>query len=244
MVKETIYVDESGSPVLHNNHALRFPFFVMGFCFFCDSSKFKIEMKRLLRRLHRNQQYHNSLRELKFNPYNALQKLGCSQNDIQTLWEPHFDTIRKKVNVLIEQYSNGVYAGILDKRTIGGTFWTSELIGNYLFNRSLFRNILPLAGFSSTPEVIYDRGRLDPRRTIAFNNYLFNTDSYLTKMALKKYSGNVVCFKDEDSERNSGIWGADFVAGSFRHAHVHNDETYLNILRPKFLGSGSMNLWF
>jgi len=244
MVKETIYVDESGNSGLRNNNAQRFPFFVMGFCFFCDSSKFKIEMKRLLRKLHKKKQYHHSLRELKFNPYSALQKLGCSQTDIQTAWEPHFDAVRKKVNALIEQYTNGIFAGILDKRTIRGTFWTSEKIGNYLFSQSLFKNILPLVGFSSTPEVIYDRGRLDPKRTLTFNSYLLNTDSYLTNMGLKRYSGNVVRFRDEDSEKNSGIWGADFIAGSFRHAHFHNDPTYLNILRPKLLGSGSMNLWF
>ena len=244
MVKETIYVDESGNSGLRNNNARRYPFFIIGFCFFCDPSKFKIDMKRLLRKLHRKRQYHPCLKELKFNPYSALQKLGCSQRDIQTIWEPHFDTIRKKVNALIEQYTNGVYAGILDKRTILRTDWTSERIGNYLFSQSLFRNILPLAGFSSTPEVIYDRGRLDPNRTISFNSYLLNTDSYLANMGLKRYSGNAVYFRDEDSVINSGIWGADFVAGSFRHAHLYNYQTYLNILRSKFLGSGSLKLWF
>lgn len=244
MVKETIYVDESGNSGLRNNNARRYPFFVMGFCFFCDPSKFKIEMKRLLKKLHRKRKYHPRLKELKFSPDSALEKLGCSRIDIETLWKPHFDYVRKKTNELIAQQANGVYAGVLDKRTIIHRTWTSETIGNFLFSQTLFKNILPLAGFSSTPEVIYDRGRLDPNRTRSFNNYLLNTDSYLSNMGLKRYSGNAVYFRDENSIQNSGLWGADFVAGSFRRMHLYNDATYLNILRPKFLGSGSMNLWF
>ncbi len=244
MVKETIYVDESGNSGLRNNNAQRFPFFVMGFCFFCDSQKFKIEMRRLLKKLHRKDEYHPRLKELKFSPDSALEKLGCSRQDIETQWKPYFDPIRKKVNTLIEKYANGIYAGVLDKRTIRRQTWTSEEIGNYLFNKTLFRNILPLAEFTSTPEIIYDRGRLSPRRTRAFNSYLQDTDSYLTNMGLKRYSGNAVCFRDEDSEINPGIWGADFVAGSFRYRHFYNNATYLDILQPKFLGSGSMNLWF
>ena len=39
MVKETIYVDESGNSGLRNNNAQRFPFFVMGFCFFFVTHK-------------------------------------------------------------------------------------------------------------------------------------------------------------------------------------------------------------
>lgn len=244
MVKETIYVDESGNSGLRNNNAQKYPFFVIGFCFFCDPMKFKIEMKRLLKKLHRKGKYHTGLKELKFSPDSALEKLGCSRHDIETIWKPHFDYVRKKANELIVQHTDGVYAAILDKRTITRNTWTSETIGNYIFNITLFRNILPLAEFSFAPEVIYDRERISPVKTIEFNNYMMNTDSYLSNIGKKKYSGNAICFRDENSINNSGLWGADFVAGSFRRMYFQSDSTYLDILRSKFLGDGSRNFWF
>ncbi len=162
MVIETIYVDESGNSGLYNHNAQVYPFFVLGFCFFCDPTKFKIDMKRLLRKLHRKGKYHPDLRELKFSPENALEKIGCSRNEIQAQWKPKLDYVRKKVNELIVLHAGGVYAGILDKRTMSKPNWTPERIGNYVFNKTLFKNILPMAKFSSAPEVIYDRGRIGP----------------------------------------------------------------------------------
>lgn len=245
VVKETIYVDESGNAVLNKpSHTQRYPFFVIGFAFCCDPTTLKIEMSRLIRKLHRQGKYHPQLKELKFNPYNALEKLGCTKTEIQNVWEPQFDLVRKLTNNLIVKYVDGVFAGVLDKRTIGRQTWTSETIGNFLFNRSLFRNILPTINFANTPDIIYDKGRLDPNRTQLFNKYMLDSDSYLTWAGIKKYSGNVISFKDEDSLCNSGIWTADLVAGSFRHAFLHNDLTYTDILKPKFIGSGSKRLWF
>ena len=77
-----------------------------------------------------------------------------------------------------------------------------------------------------------------------FNSYMINTDSYLSNMGQKRYSGNAVCFRDEDSRNNSGLWGADFVAGSFRRMHFQSDSTCIELLGPKFLGTGSRNFWF
>lgn len=103
---ETIYVDESGNSGLYNNNAKVYPFFVFGFCFFRDPTKFKIDMKRLLRKLHQKRKYHQNLKELKFGPESALEKLGCSQNEIQTQWKPQLDHVRKKVNELIVKHAD------------------------------------------------------------------------------------------------------------------------------------------
>lgn len=124
------------------------------------------------------------------------------------------------------------------------THWMPEQIGNYIFNRTLFQDILPIAEFSSVPEIIYDRGRIGQVNTKKFNSYMISTDSYLSNTGKKRYSGNAVNFRDENSVNNSGLWGADFVAGSFRRMYLEDDSSYVEILRSKFLGSGSKNFWF
>ena len=213
----------------------------MGFCFFRDQRKFKLDMQRLLRRLHRRGKYHPDLKELKFSPRRALEKLGCTRSDIQAQWEPSFDYVRKKVIDLILRHADGVYAGILDKRTMRGTDWTSELLGNYIFSQTLFKDILPLVGFSSAPDVIYDRGRLGVKSTISFNKYLEDTYEDFGYLDQEQHISSAVHFRDEDSEKNPGLWGADIVAGSFPCMHALADPTYVNLLRPKFLESGSRN---
>ena len=84
------------------------------------------------------------------------------------MWEPHFDFIRKQVNSLIVSAADGVFAGVLDKRTIKRQTWSSEEIGNFLFDRSLYDNILPNIEDFNNLTVIYDKGRLDSKRTQEF----------------------------------------------------------------------------
>ena len=243
MVVETIYVDESGTQGLSNYEIENRPFFVMGFVFFRDPRKFKLDIQRFLKRLHRNKKYHPDLKELKFYPKPALARLGCTPNDIQTLWMPHFEYVRKKAITLILRHADGVYAGILDKRLVHTNDWTPESIGNYVFSLTLFRDILPFTGQSSVPEVIYDRGRLGPKNTDAFNKFLNNTYTDYEYLGQRLYPDDTVRFRDEDSKKDSGLWGADLVAGSFRHLHVYNDPTYTDLLQPKFLETGSRILF-
>lgn len=182
--------------------------------------------------------------ELKFNPCRALEKQGCLHNEIQTKWEPYFDYVRKKANFLIANIADGVFVGIPDQHTISVRTWTPETLGNYLFNRSLYNDILPNSGSFNNCTVIYDRGRLNSKRTKNFNRYLRNTQSFRKRFKIKRYAGNVTVFKDSDSLSEPGIWAADFVAGSFRQAYLYNDWTYANILKSKLIGSGKRMLWF
>lgn len=176
MVNLTVYVDESGNAVLNKpEHIKKFPFFVIGFVVCQEPQLLRKKMRRLMIKLHKRRKYYRSIMELKFNPYSALKKQSCSKIEIRTRWEPYFDLVRKQVNSLIANTADGVFAGVLDKRTVGRNAWTSERIGNFLFSGSLYQNILPNVGDFDDLTVIYDRSRLDPKRTQIFNRYMQNT---------------------------------------------------------------------
>lgn len=245
MTNLLVYVDESGTAVLNKPaHIRQYPFFVIGFVVCQRPELLRKNMKRLLLKLHKRKKYHRKIMELKFSPYSALEKQGCLKNEIQAKWEPYFDLVRKEANSRIVNTADGVFAGVLDKRTIKKSTWTPETIGNFLFNKSLFRNILPNIDDFDNMTVVYDKGRLDPKRTRSFNKYMSETESYLEHIGSKRYGGTVDLFKDADSLSEPGIWAADFVAGSFRHAYLNSDWTYADILKPKIVGAGVMKLWF
>ena len=245
MAKETIFVDESGNAEIKNKQYItNYPYFIFGFTFCNDPITLKTELYNLLTKVHRQKKYAPLLNELKFYPYNALKKLGYSEIEIKRDWEPHFDYVRSEAVDIITRRADGIFAGILDKRTIWKSTWTSERIGNYLFNKSLFENMLPKLNFVSPPEILYDKGRISKVQTLDFNRYMLGTDSYLSWNGTKKYNGNIISFKDADSKHNSGIWASDLVAGSFRHAYMKIDNSFLNTLKPKFIGDGSYRMWF
>lgn len=245
MVDITVYVDESGTITLNKPTLIRqYPFFVVGFVICRQPYLLQKGMKKLLIKLHKRRKYYRKIMELKFNPYSALEKQGCLHDEIQTKWEPYFDYVRKKTNFLITDIVDGIFVGILDQRTINIWTWTPETLGNFLFNRSLYDDVLPNIGNFNNCRVIYDKGRLDSKRTKNFNRYLRNTQSFRKHFGIKRYAGNVTEFKDIDSLSDPGIWAADFVAGSFRRAYLYNDRTYMDILTPKLIGNGERKLWF
>ena len=241
---ETIFVDESGNSGLCSQaHNSRYPYFIFGFIYCKDPTNLKIELKRLLKKLHKTGKYAPKLKELKFHPHSSLEKLGYSKIEIEHNWKPYFNEVRTRACHIINEYSDGIFAGVLDKRTITRRTWKSETIGNFLFNKSLILNILYSIDFKNT-EVLYDKGRLSESTAKFFNDYMTGSISYMQFLGHEKFIGKIISFKDIDSRDNSGIWASDFVAGSFRHKFQHGNGTFLAYLRPKFIGSGSLKLWF
>ena len=244
MNSPTIFIDESGNAglkaKLHNqNH----PFFIVGFCYAKNPKVISRKCRKLLTKFHKKETYHSKLKEFKFYPTPALLRLGCSKDEIQAKWEPHYTTIRAEVANIICKYSDGVFAGVLDKTKIYRTTWTSERIGNYLINRSIYQNILPSLNIASPPSIVYDRGRLSPDRAKLFEKYVLNTDSVLHYFDSNRYEGTVCNIKEEDSLKTPGIWLADFVAGAFHLHFKYKRSEYYNSIESKFIGDGFLKLW-
>lgn len=94
------------------------------------------------------------------------------------------------------------------------------------------------------PNITYDQEAImliakAERKVDAFNKFLNDTYTDYEYLGQRLCPDDTVRFRDEDSKKDSGLWGADLVAGSFRHLHVYNDPTYTDLLQPKFLETGS-----
>ncbi len=123
-------------------------------------------------------------------------------------------------------------AGIQDKTAISSDAWTSESLGNHIFKESLIRHILPTMNVSAVPSIIYDRGRLNPKRARMFNQDMLGSSQHpLWGLAIR-------VIHDADSLKTPGIWAGDFVAGAFHWALKHNNSEYVDAMRPKFIGRG------
>ena len=84
--------------------------------------------------------------------------------------------------------------------------------------------------------IIYDRGRLGQHRTKAFNQSLLSGTSNLSRDSSIPCS--VQNAHDADSLKTPGIWASDFIAGAFYLWKQGNNDQYVNLLRPKFIGNG------
>ncbi len=239
---EIIYVDESGNAGMRKlEHNRKHPFFIMGFCYCKKSKKLNKHLHKLLLELHKDNLYPSKLKEIKFYPTPALLKLGYSTDEIEIDWAPNYSTVRNKTARAILDKSDGIFAGILKKTDIQDKTCTAENIGNILFKKSLFDNILPNISTLIAPQVIYDRGRLNHGQTKAFNKdmhdaYAANSDKNV------KDCGGQITFRDTDSLKTPGIWASDFIAGAFHLALKHNDSTYRDLLKPNFIADGSFRL--
>ena len=213
-------------------HNRRHPFFIIGFCYCRDPSAMNRQLHRLLLRLQRKGAYPAKLQEIKFYPTPALRKLSYSENEIKTMWSPNYTQIRDEVLDIVLNYSDGVFAGIQDKTAISSDEWTSESLGNHVFKESLIRHIMPTMHVSVVPSIIFDQGRLNPKRTRVFNLDMLES-------AQHPFWGRIIrVIHDADSLKTPGIWAGDFVAGAFYLAFKHNNSRYIDAMRPKFIGRG------
>lgn len=92
-------------------------------------------------------------------------------------------------------------------------------------------------------DILYDRGRLSSHASKSFNNYLVDSEGYFDFMGWKNYSGTINKVVDVDSLDNSGLWLADHVAGALHVMFKHDVNTWMELLRPKFIGRGFFELW-
>jgi hypothetical protein len=239
---ETFFVDESGNSGLNANHNITHPFLIMGFAYSTNPFQLKFRLTRLLKKLQTKQKWHPQLNELKFFPFASLKKMMVPEQEIRDCWAPYFDEVRTEVSQIVTEYTDGIFAGVLDKRTIFKTTWTPEKIGNYLFKKTLFDGIIPNIKVTS-PEILYDKGRIHSGAATLFNQYIHDSQNYYFFKGKNKHSGLIKKITDVDSLSNSGVWAADIVAGAFHKSAKHEDNTWTDIMKPKFIGNGFLKLW-
>ena len=166
----------------------------------------------------------------------SLKKLGYSLDEITSRWASHYSSIRDEVLRIMLNHSDGIFAGIQDKRRLNRHTWTSERLGNHVFKESLLQYILPSLDCSMDPSIIYDRGGIDSRRTNIFNQEMIQ--SSIRNVRDMHDSHHIGILHDVDLLSTLGIWASDFVAGAFHLALKHENSKYRDALKPKFIEHG------
>lgn len=195
------------------------------------------KLVKLLKSLQDKGVYPNELNEFKFFPELTLKKLHYSDNEIECDWAPHFDSVREKVLKIIINYSDGVFAGILNKTDNYGKNHTAVEIGNTIFKESLVDHILPKLDYPKDLHVIYDRGRLGIKKTKEFD-FDIQQSTIKPDATFTDYYFKPKTFHDVDSKYLPGIWASDFIAGAFNLAYKDGNTKFIDRLKPKFIGKG------
>jgi hypothetical protein len=240
---EVIFADESGNPGLNKRSITDSPFFVIGFVYCENPTKLRKNLKRLLIKVHRQKKYPPNLNELKFYlPDSDLIRKGCEIDQLEK-YKNNLPGIRNKCIEIICSETTGVFAAVLDKKSIEKPTWTPETIGNYIFAQTLTRDIMSEITPRYNPSILYDKGRLSSTKTEQFKKYLANKDSYLEEIGIREYSGKLPIPEERSSYAEPGIWAADIVAGAFQSKFAHGEPSSANSLATKYIGGGVRLYW-
>lgn len=232
-----IYIDESGEIGLSNS---RGNFYVVGHVYVNEPKRLQRHLKNYLAKIQVKGHYPFQLQELKFYiPKSKLKKkYKYSEKEVGSFIVNMYH-IRKEVLNLIDQYSDGIFATVLDKRSLIQKTWNKERMGNFIIGHTLVTNIIGTLDCKEPPSVLYDAGRLSIRKTIDYHNYLtFKCNQY----NISERFGALPTFGEVDSLSEPCIWAADMVAGSYYHHYVNNDDCYSRILQKK-IGTGLRKYW-
>lgn len=239
--RDSIFVDEAGDLGLTNASKR---FFTFGFLYCKNPSQLRKRIRRYLKKVRLKNKYPRHLSELKFSlPYSELIQQGYTVNQLDNDYSIHSPKIRSHCLDLISNYSDGIFAAILDKHSIGAPTWTSEELGNFLLAETIIVNIMNVLNLSEPPLIYFDKGRLSPAKFISFSNYIVAKDSYFAYRGLKLYRGCLSSPINVASIFEPCIWAADMIAGAFYHKHQNHESAYANILDKKRIGIGERIFW-
>ncbi len=234
-IKDRLFIDESG-PISLSQYSKRYC--VFGYVYCKDPSELRKRLRRYLKKIHNKGQYPVHLQELKFNlPYsNLINEHNYTKENLDSNFSIYMPEIRSRTLKIINSFSDGIFAAIIDKKTIKSEEWVQEELCNYVITHSLFIHILNKIRPYRMPIITFDRGRLGPSKFQQFGSNLVNIGIHMKHHKWNEYSGNLSPPVETSSIPESGIWAADFVAGAFFHKYSNNEWSYANFLNSNKIG--------
>ena len=230
-------MDESGDIGLLDS---RVNFYVVGHIYINEPKRLQRHINKYLVKIQDNEQYPLNLPELKFYiPKNKLKKKFGHSNDKINSFVGNMHNIRKEVLRMVNDYSDGIFVTILDKKSRRETSWTQETLGNYVIGHTLITDVINYLEINEPPVIIYDTGRLSIEKKQKYHNYLIRKCRHYK---IDEKFGGFPVFNDTDSTSEPCIWAADMVAGAYYHQCVNNDDCYSKILNKK-IGMGLRKYW-
>jgi hypothetical protein len=242
---EAIFVDEAGDPGLSNAAVSNRPYYVFGFVYCEDPKPLRKHLHRLLKKMHLQNRYPPHLSELKFYiPMTELIQQGYTIDQLNK-FNSFMPAIRTRAIGIICEYSDGVFAAVIDKKKalMSPRPWTPENLGNFVFAQTLIVNVLNVVSPPNPPIIYFDKGRLSPARASDFGKYVVNKDSYFEFRGLKRYRGSLSAPLDVASISEPGIWAADLISGAYYHKHSNKEWAYANICEAAKIGAGERLYW-
>ena len=186
-------------------------FFVIGYLA-CDSSLgIRLEMKRLLKRLHKKKAYHERQNELKF----------CRMDDV----------CRKAVLERIVQSNVNIGAIVVEKRHVKPDLKDKlPILYNWLMVHNIITTLLPSLETGQKIQMMFDKS-LSKARIADFNQYVKEKASYLSYVRGNNLSPNSIISNHIDSKLEPCIQAVDSVAGAFFHKYEFNNKVYADIIK-------------
>ena len=203
-----MYVDESGD-LGFSDKATKF--FVIGYLA-CDSSLgIRLEMKRLLKRLHRKGAYHIKQNELKF----------CRMGDV----------CRKAVLEKIVQSNVNIGVIVVEKQHVKPDLKGKlPILYNWLMVHNIISALLPSLEAGQRIQMMFDKS-LSKTRIAAFNQYVKEKASYLSCVRGNSLSPSSIVSNHIDSKLEPCIQAVDSVSGAYFHKYEYNDKVYADIIK-------------
>jgi hypothetical protein len=205
-----VFVDESGD-LGFSKAATRY--FIVAYIECEEPTRLRIELRRLLKRLHQRKKYSKSRNELKF-----------SRMD---------DYCRKSVLAKIVECEASLGAVVLEKTRVKAKLRKDpSVLYNWCVVHNIMLSLLPHITAGNKIQITFDKS-LPTWRINQFNTYVANKASYLLYEAGNSLPLNRISLNHIASENEFCLQAADAVAGAyFQKYEKHNDE-YAKIIEHK-----------
>lgn len=205
-----VFVDESGD-LGFSTKATKY--FIVAYLE-CDTpERLRIELKRLLKRLHQKKQYPKSRNEFKFSRMN--------------------DYCRKMVLTKIAECDVSLGAVILEKARVENKLRKDPAkLYNWCVVHNIMISLIQQIATGNKIQITFDKS-LPKWRINEFNSYATNKAIYLLHEKGTPLPVNSIKLNHTPSEKEPCLQAADAIAGAYHQKYENNNPEYTKIIESK-----------
>ena len=205
-----VFVDESGD--LGFSEAAT-KYFIVAYVECEEPIRLRIELRRLLKRLHQKERYSKSRNELKF-----------SRMD---------DYCRKSVLAKIVECDASIGAVVLEKARVKDELRKDPpALYNWFVVHHIMLSLIPQITAGNKIEITFDKS-LPMWRISQFNSYVANKASYLLYETGNSLPPNCILLNHIASEKEFCLQAADAIAGAYFQEYEKQNDEYVKIIEHK-----------
>ncbi|MEJ5327926.1 MAG: DUF3800 domain-containing protein [Candidatus Bathyarchaeia archaeon] len=205
-----VFVDESGN-LGFSEKATKY--FIVAYLECEKPERLRIELRRLLKRLHQKKQYPPSRNELKFSRMNSY----C----------------RKMILAKIAESDVSLGVVVLEKARVENKLRKDPAtLYNWCVVHNIMLSLIQQIATGNKIQITFDKS-LPKRRINEFNSYATNKASYLLHEKGTALPSNCITLNHIPSEKEFCLQAADAVAGAYHQKYENNNPEYAKIIEHK-----------